>query len=603
MSSLKGTESLKIPFRDIKKATNNFKNEIGKGGYGPVYRGELTLSGKPIIAAVKQLQKDSVSGQGHKEFLMEIQLLSLYKHQNVVSLLGFCEEGNDRFLIYEHAEHGSLDKHLQPTKTCSFTWKERINICIDAAHGLDHLHNHVAEHERIIHRDIKSGNILLDHNWKAMISDFGLSKIGRANESITYLITNACGTQGYCDPEYFKTGILTKESDVYSFGVVLYEVLCGRLCHVNVKSLTENLVIDPALNNYLNSNSMNKFLEIASQCVLDDRKQRPSMGVVLEELEKALEFLEPKEAPELHVETLQTQSDEIEKSEVKNLSASNIETDNPLPSDYEQFIYYSNTKMMKNPQRDVVFPTKEEAYSILSTGVLIKVSSQVNIWFWITESSGKKCFVLSPTLLSYDKQLVNLGRVTSNESRIGNVLHLSSSKTIDMRFQVPKGSFSKNTTYGCYLVYKMPQHFVRETKVKMKLHDDDEGILMYLSISQSPGPDGVESSINKHKTLQMPQKRKDGWLEVNLGNKTDIQWMKMSMQHNQHFDQVLPRRESIWKSWCLCTSYNVLDDEVENVKDDSFSLEPHHFSNINVIMCPIDDAATELIVEGSERNH
>ncbi|KAI3795199.1 hypothetical protein L1987_37848 [Smallanthus sonchifolius] len=459
-----------------------------------------------------------------------------------------------------------------------------------------------------------------------MISDFGLSKIGRANESITYLITNACGTQGYCDPEYFKTGILTKESDVYSFGVVLYEVLCGRLCHVNVKSLTENLTIDPALNNYLNSNSMNKFLEIASMCLLDERKQRPSMGVVLQELEKALEFLEPKEAPELHeveeelkkpVETLRTQvstdllpeeacemqSDEIKKSEVKNLSTSNIEMDNPLPSDYEQFIYYSNTKMMKTPQRDAVFPTKEEAYSILSTGVLINVSPQVNIWFWITKSSGKKCFVLSPTLLSYDKQMVKLGRITSNESRIGNVLHLSSSKTIGMRFHVPKGIFSKNTTYGCYLVYKMPQHFVRETKVKMMLHDDDEGILTYLSISQSPGPDGVESSINKHKTLQMPQKRENGWLEVNMGNKMDIQWMKMSMQHNQNFDQLLPR-ESNRKSWCLCSCYNephnVLDDEVENVKDDSFSLEPNHFSNINVIMCPIDDAAPELIVEGIE---
>ncbi|KAI3795502.1 hypothetical protein L1987_38157 [Smallanthus sonchifolius] len=343
-------------------------------------------------------------------------------------------------------------------------------------------------------------------------------------------------------------------------------------------------------------------------CLLDERKQRPSMGVVLQELEKVLEFLEPKEAPELHeveeelqkpVETLRTQSYEIEKSEVKNLPISNIQTDNPLPSDYKQFIYYSNTKMMKKPQRDAVFPTKEEAYSILSTGVLIKVSSQVNIWFWITKSGGKKCFVLSPTLLSYDKQLVKLARITSNESRYTHIfplplstsfsytLHVSLTLSfIGMRFQVPKGIFSKDTTYGCYLVYKMPQHFVCETKVKMKLHDDDEGVITCLSISQSSGPDGVERSINKHKTFQVPQKREYGWLEVNLGNKTDIQWTK---------DQLLPR-ESIWKSSCLCTCYN----EPHNVSDDGFSLEPKHFSNINVIMCPIDDAAPELTVEGIE---
>ncbi|KAI3744566.1 hypothetical protein L1987_57650 [Smallanthus sonchifolius] len=166
--------------------------------------------------------------------------------------------------------------------------------------------------------------------------------------------------------------------------------------------------------------------------------------------------------------------------------------------------------------------------------------------------------------------------------------------------------FSTNTTYGCFLVYKMPQHFVGETKVKMKLLDDDgggvdddddenddDGDLMYLSISQSLGPDGVESSINKHKTIKVSRKRNDGWLEVNLTNFLFL-LMNSYMQHNKDFDQLWPR---------LCTSHNeprdVLDDKSENITEDSFSLEPRYFSNINVLMCPIDDVAPcrELIVE------
>ncbi|KAI3783437.1 hypothetical protein L1987_42519 [Smallanthus sonchifolius] len=129
------------------------------------------------------------------------------------------------------------------------------------------------------------------------------------------------------------------------------------------------------------------------------------------------------------------------------------------------------------------------------------------------------------------------------------VLHLPSSETVGMHFKVPNGLFSTNTTYGCYLVYKMPQDFARETKVKMKLDDDDDDDnLTYLSISQSPRPDAVESSsspMNKHKTIQLPRKRKDGWLEVNLGNKTDVQWM--NMRYGEQFDH-------LWRSELGCIS-------------------------------------------------
>ncbi|XP_071704113.1 receptor-like protein kinase ANXUR1 [Rutidosis leptorrhynchoides] len=308
----KDLEHLSVSFQLITEATENFTTIIGKGGYGPVYKGHLSLSGQNELTttvAIKRLDT-RISGQGLKEFLTEIQLLSRYKHPNLVSLLGFCNQGPEKALIYEYAHRGSLDKYLSTAEnnpTCQLTWEQRLNICIDAARGLDHLHNHVAQHERVIHRDVKSANVLLDSNWRAMISDFGLSKIGRANENDSYLITNACGTHGYCDPSYQHTGILTKESDVYSFGVVLFEVLCGRLCFFKDAEGKQRLlpqlaqsyykknklsrIIDPTLRDYLDSNSMKKFSRIAYQCLLDDREGRPSMDLVLHELERALHLL------------------------------------------------------------------------------------------------------------------------------------------------------------------------------------------------------------------------------------------------------------------------------------------------------------------------
>ncbi|XP_071702087.1 receptor-like protein kinase FERONIA [Rutidosis leptorrhynchoides] len=309
----KDLERLSIPFEDIIEATKNFTTIIGKGGYGPVYKGQISLSGESerelTTVAIKRLDT-RISGQGLKEFLTEIRMLSRYKHPNLVSLVGFCNQGPEKALIYEYAHLGSLDKYLSKSEnsTCQLTWKQRLKICIDAARGLDHLHNHVAKHERVIHRDIKSANVLLDSDWRAMISDFGLSKIGRANENESYLITNACGTHGYCDPSYRHTGILTKESDVYSFGVVLFEVLCGRLCFFMdgkgkqrllpqlaqsyYKKNKLNRIIDPTLREYMDSNSMKKFSRIAYQCLLDDREGRPSMDLVLQELERALHLLD-----------------------------------------------------------------------------------------------------------------------------------------------------------------------------------------------------------------------------------------------------------------------------------------------------------------------
>ncbi|CAI9270613.1 unnamed protein product [Lactuca saligna] len=329
MSLITDSQHLRIPFIDIERGTRNFNlaNIIGKGGYGDVYQGELILSGKLTSVAVKRLHN---RGQGVKEFLTELQLLSRYKHPNLVPLLGYCNDDNEMILVYEYAHNGSLQSNLTMDKTpFSLPWKHRINICIEAAYGLDYLHNHVEENQRVIHRDIKSANILLDHKWKARISDLGLSRICRANEDVSYVITNPCGTHGYLDPAYNDTGMLTKESDVFSFGMVLFEVMCGESCLKNVNDagpLTATLarscyekgnlndIIHPDLMKQMDSDSLNTFSKIAYECLQKDRTQRPSMGLVVEKLEKSLELQELADASELLAEDSEWQSQETEEA-------------------------------------------------------------------------------------------------------------------------------------------------------------------------------------------------------------------------------------------------------------------------------------------------
>ncbi|PWA38251.1 serine-threonine/tyrosine-protein kinase catalytic domain-containing protein [Artemisia annua] len=258
------------------------------------------------MVAVKRLNEQF--GQGLKEFLTEIQLLSGQQHPNLISLVGYCDEGREKSIVYEYAERGSLDQYIRRTRkttSTTLTWLQRLKICVDAARGLDHLHNHVGGHRTIIHRDIKSSNILIDENWVGKISDLGLSKLSVTGFGMSVIVSNGCGTQGYCEPEYFITGFVTKKSDVYSFGIVLFEVLCGRLCLIDsddgfslsgisakeyYKNKTLDKIIDQSLREHLGSYSMTKFAAIAYRCLHDDRNERPTMDVVVKELEKALKY-------------------------------------------------------------------------------------------------------------------------------------------------------------------------------------------------------------------------------------------------------------------------------------------------------------------------
>ncbi|CAI9269286.1 unnamed protein product [Lactuca saligna] len=303
---MKQPNILKFPLHTIKSCTQDFneRNIIGKGGYGRVYNGILTW-GDHVNEQIAVKRLDVTNGQGNKEFRTELTMLSQYQHNNIVTLLGFCDDNKEMILVYEYASHGSLDTHLR-NPSAGLSWPQLLKICIDVASALDYLHNQVAEKHRIIHRDIKSANILLDQNWNAKLGDFGLARIGLANQQNTIVITNPAGTHGYCDPQYERTGSLTKESDVYSFGVVLFEVLCGRLACVLsyhderrflhrfaptcYKNGELDKIIHPKVRKDIKPKVLRKFSGIAMRCLHETREERPTIVEVASQLKKAMKM-------------------------------------------------------------------------------------------------------------------------------------------------------------------------------------------------------------------------------------------------------------------------------------------------------------------------
>ncbi|KAJ0736021.1 putative protein kinase RLK-Pelle-LRR-I-1 family [Helianthus annuus] len=337
----KSLDHLRLRLNDIELATGNFSETycIGSGGYGMVYKAELDhfdginvleieegrckgeLHKKYSSVAIKRLYS-RVDRQGEQGFVAEIRTLSNCKHPNIVPLLGFCDEGRELILVYEYVANGRLDHYLgNMDNVTNLVWAQRLQICFDIAHGLNYLHTHKP---MIIHRDIKSANILLDDTWVAKIADFGLSKLQGTNQQGTTLITNnVAGTEVYLDPEYVNTGKLKKESDIYSFGVVLFEILCGRLAYDKIygeKGLpsvarqrynegTLKGMVDPKLmeadeiismlKGGVNQDSIETFLKIAYQCLAETQSGRPTMEVIIKELEEALNFQKNKDT--LHI--------------------------------------------------------------------------------------------------------------------------------------------------------------------------------------------------------------------------------------------------------------------------------------------------------------
>ncbi|XP_021829031.1 probable leucine-rich repeat receptor-like protein kinase At5g49770 [Prunus avium] len=286
-------------YDELKKCTNNFSdsNEIGSGGYGKVYRGMLS-DGQ--VVAIKRAQQGSM--QGGPEFKTEVELLSRVHHKNVVGLLGFCFEQGEQMLVYEFMPNGTLRESLSGRSGIHLDWKRRLHITLGSARGLAYLHE--LANPPIIHRDVKSTNILLDEHLTAKVADFGLSKLV-ADSGKGHVSTQVKGTLGYLDPEYYMTQQLTEKSDVYSFGVVMLELITARQPIEKGKYIVREVqlmmdkndeehyglreLMDRSIRNPGTLIGFGRFLELALQCVEESAADRPTMSELVKAIETILQ--------------------------------------------------------------------------------------------------------------------------------------------------------------------------------------------------------------------------------------------------------------------------------------------------------------------------
>ncbi|XP_047982293.1 leucine-rich repeat receptor protein kinase HPCA1-like isoform X2 [Salvia hispanica] len=293
---LKGAKS--FSFEELKRITNNFSelNDVGSGGYGKVYRGTLPHG---QLIAIKRAQQGSM--QGGLEFKTEIELLSRVHHKNVVSLVGFCFDQGEQMLVYEFIANGTLKDSLSGKSGIRLDWMRRLKIALGAARGIQYLHD--LANPPIIHRDIKSNNILLDERLNAKVADFGLSKPMNEPER-GHVTTQVKGTMGYLDPEYYMTQQLTEKSDVYSFVVLLLELLTARSPIEKGKYIVREVkqamdtgkemynlegILDPIVASSPSPRSVERFVDVALRCVHESGESRPHMSEVVKEIENIME--------------------------------------------------------------------------------------------------------------------------------------------------------------------------------------------------------------------------------------------------------------------------------------------------------------------------
>ncbi|KAE8055521.1 hypothetical protein FH972_012355 [Carpinus fangiana] len=300
-------------YEELREATSGFHRllKIGEGGFGSVYKGKIRPpdgEGDPTVVAIKKLNTKGM--QGHKQWLAEVQFLGVVSHPNLVKLLGYCsidgERGMQRLLVYEFMPNKSLEDHLFNRALSSLPWKTRLEVLHGSAQGLAYLHGELEV--QVIYRDFKSSNVLLDEDFKAKLSDFGLAREGPQGDR-THVSTAVVGTYGYAAPEYVETGHLTIQSDIWSFGVVLYEMLTGRrVLERNRPTMEQKLlewvkqfptdssrfsmIIDPRLRNQYSLAAARKVAKLADRCLNKNAKDRPTMSQVVESLVEAIRVSE-----------------------------------------------------------------------------------------------------------------------------------------------------------------------------------------------------------------------------------------------------------------------------------------------------------------------
>ncbi|KAK1365388.1 proline-rich receptor-like protein kinase PERK1 [Heracleum sosnowskyi] len=293
-----GLSNSTFSYQDLAMATDGFSdaNLLGQGGFGYVHKGVLP-NGKEV--AVKQLKAGS--GQGEREFQAEVEIISRVHHRHLVSLVGYCTTGAERLLVYEFVPNNTLEFHLHGKGRPTLDWPTRMRIALGTAKGLAYLHEDC--HPKIIHRDIKTANILLDFNFEAKVADFGLAKI--TSELNTHISTRVMGTFGYLAPEYASSGKLTDKSDVFSFGVMLLELITGRRPVDTEQNYTDDSLVDWArpliaraleegdfsnlvdsrLQKDYNQNEIARMVSCAAACVRHSARRRPRMSQVVRALE------------------------------------------------------------------------------------------------------------------------------------------------------------------------------------------------------------------------------------------------------------------------------------------------------------------------------
>ncbi|RZC05237.1 putative receptor-like serine/threonine-protein kinase isoform B [Glycine soja] len=282
--------------KELENATEGFAevNVIGEGGYGIVYKGIL-MDGS--VVAVKNLLNNK--GQAEKEFKVEVEAIGKVKHKNLVGLVGYCAEGAQRMLVYEYVDNGTLEQwlHGDVGPVSPLPWDIRMKIAVGTAKGLAYLHEGLEP--KVVHRDVKSSNILLDKKWNAKVSDFGLAKLLGSEKS--YVTTRVMGTFGYVSPEYASTGMLNEGSDVYSFGILLMELITGRSpidysrppgemnlvdwFKVMVASRRGDELVDPLIDIQPYPRSLKRALLVCLRCIDLDVNKRPKMGQIVHMLE------------------------------------------------------------------------------------------------------------------------------------------------------------------------------------------------------------------------------------------------------------------------------------------------------------------------------
>ncbi|KAK1423002.1 hypothetical protein QVD17_18295 [Tagetes erecta] len=306
-------------FAELKTATKNFRNDtiLGEGGFGKVYKGRIEektgskLNSNASVVAVKKLNSESM--QGVEEWQAEVIFLGRLSHPNLVKLLGYCYEDEELLLVYEFMQRGSLENHLfgRGSTIQPLPWDIRLKIAIGAARGLAFLHT---SDEKVIYRDFKASNILLDGSYNAKLSDFGLAKMASVSQS--HVTTRVMGTHGYAAPEYVTTGHLYVKSDVYGFGVVLVEMLTGMRAldderPPNQRNLVEWVkpyltnhrklknIMDPLLEGRYPSKAASQVARLALTCLEPEQKARPSMQEVVVTLEQLSGIKERPKVPRM----------------------------------------------------------------------------------------------------------------------------------------------------------------------------------------------------------------------------------------------------------------------------------------------------------------